>query len=62
MAHAYYQLVQAWHSQPDDDNSPPSAFMWRDERYEVLDAWAEWHLVDRWWEPPEILGVRQGLQ
>ncbi|HEV8191134.1 MAG TPA: DUF6504 family protein [Ktedonobacterales bacterium] len=61
MTHAYYRPIHAWHSQPDDDISPPSAFIWRDERYEVLDVWAEWHLMDRWWEPPEIPGVRQGF-
>ena len=61
MTHAYYEPIEVWRSRPDDDNSPPFAFIWREERYDVLDVWAKLHLMDRWWEPPGIPGVREGF-
>jgi hypothetical protein len=28
----------------------PASFIWRGERYRVLEVFSTWHLRDRWWE------------
>src|SRR5690348_4812448 len=63
MTHAYYTPIDVERS-PDalgyDQKGQPASFVWRGERYSVLDVWREWHLMDRWWEDAEIPGMRKG--
>jgi len=30
----------------------PASFQWREVTYRVAEILSEWHLRDRWWEPP----------
>jgi hypothetical protein len=63
MTHAYHIPIQVERSTTRKDSAGdylPMSFVWRGKRYKVLHTNEPWHLADRWWEAPEIPGVRKG--
>ena len=37
-------------------NRSPSSFLWRGQRYRIVEVYSRWHLRDRWWETANPYG------
>ena len=42
----YLLPVRVWRHH----DGSPSSFLWRGQRYHIVEVYGRWHLMDRWWE------------
>lgn len=55
MTHAYRQPIGVTL-----DGDKLATFRWRNLTYRVVEIYASWRLIDRWWEPPSAPGDGKG--
>ena len=48
MTHVYYHPIEVTRAE-----GKPASIRWRGITYRVLELNEPWHLMDRWWEPPD---------
>jgi hypothetical protein len=49
MTHVYYHSIEVTLAE-----GKPGSIRWRGITYRVLELNDPWHLMDRWWEPPDM--------
>src|SRR5689334_19463897 len=49
MTHVYYHSIEVTLAE-----AKPGSIRWRGITYRVLELNDPWHLMDRWWEPPDM--------